>query len=136
LNLDHLIWIFAVIATVIGAGAFFRGEATTTRPMFSGRVTYIIDGDTLKMEGQEKRIRLFGLDAPEKDQRGYKQATSALMRIALNREITCEQMSIDKYGRIVGRCTRPDGKDITQLMIKSGTAKEFCRYSKGYYNGC
>ena len=136
MNFDHVIWVFVAIAAVIGAGVFFRSDPQTSRATFSGRVTYVYDGDTLKMQGQERRIRLFGLDAPEKGQNGHREATSALMKLVLDRQITCEQMTIDRYGRIVGRCVRSDGKDISKLMIQSGTAKEYCRYSRGEYGGC
>ena len=38
------------------------------------------------------------------------------------------ERDIDRYGRIVGQCFLPDGRDITAAMIASGTAREFCRY--------
>ena len=136
MTIDHIIWLAVGIIAVIGAGVFFRADATSSRPIVSGRVSYIVDGDTLKIEGVEKRIRLFGVDAPEKAEKGFQRAKNRLFDIAHGRQISCEQMAIDKYGRIVGRCFRSDGKDISKMMIDSGTAKEFCRYSKGYYGNC
>ena len=49
---------------------------------------------------------------------------------------TCRQRDIDRYRRIVGQCFLPDGRDITAAMIASGTAKEFCRFSRNHYRTC
>ena len=50
--------------------------------------------------------------------------------------LSCRQRDIDRYGRIVGQCFLPDGRDITAAMIASGTAQEFCRYSGNHYGTC
>jgi micrococcal nuclease len=49
---------------------------------------------------------------------------------------TCRKRDVDRYGRVVGQCLLPDGRDVTQLMIATGTAKEFCRYSRNHYGTC
>mgnify|MGYP001798134463 CR=1 FL=1 len=133
---DHLIWIFIGIASLIVGAFVFRSEAHTSRTVHKGVVSYVIDGDTLRIQGIERRIRLFGLDAPEKGEEGFRQATNALKDLTLDRPITCEEITIDRYNRIVGRCFNGKGQDITELMIKTGSAKEFCRYSKGHYGNC
>lgn len=133
---DLIIWLCAGIMAVIGVGFFFKSDTPKSRPFYTGIVSYVYDGDTLKIEGVEKRIRLFGLDAPEKGEKGAEAARNALIRLSLKRRITCTQIAIDRYGRIVGQCVLDDGRDLTRAMIDSGTAKEFCRYSKGEYGGC
>jgi micrococcal nuclease len=50
--------------------------------------------------------------------------------------LTCRQRDIDRYGRIVGQCFLPDGRDVTAAMIESGTAQEFCRFSRNHYRTC
>ena len=40
---------------------------------------------------------------------------------------------MDRYGRIVGRYSVPDGRDITAAMIATGTAGEYCRVSQNHY---
>ena len=132
---DTLIW-FAVIIAVIGAAFFFRNDSDAGKDTVSGRVRHIVDGDSLYIEGHKPQIRLWGVDAPEKDENGYNAAKSYLTRIAKGKRITCEIMDTDRYGRTVGRCTRKDGKQINRMMIESGRAQEYCRYSKGYYGHC
>jgi micrococcal nuclease len=50
--------------------------------------------------------------------------------------LTCRRRDIDRYGRIVGQRFLPDGRDITAVMIASGMAREFCRYSGNHYRTC
>ncbi len=99
-----------------------------------GVVTRIVDGDTLYIDGVETRIRLWGLDAPERGEKGGNRATRMLREIAHGQRVRCKEINIDHYGRIVGQCFLPDGGDLAALMIESGAAQEYLRYSGGYYS--
>jgi micrococcal nuclease len=103
---------------------------------FSGRVTRIVDGDTFWISSQDVRIRVWGLDAPETRDPGGAAATAELTRLIAAETLYCRQRDIDRYGRIVGQCFLPDGRDITAAMIASGTAREFCRFSRNHYGTC
>lgn len=103
---------------------------------FSGRVTRVTDGDTFRMSGVELAIRVWGLDAPERDEQGGSAATSTMRSLVDGQTLTCLIRDIDRYQRLVGQCFLPDGRDITAAMISSGTATEYCRYSGGYYGTC
>jgi endonuclease YncB( thermonuclease family) len=103
---------------------------------FTGRVTRVIDGDTFWISSADVRIRVWGLDAPESGRPGGSQATATLSNLISGQTLTCRQRDTDRYGRIVGQCFLPDGRDITAAMIASGTAREFCRYSGNLYRTC
>src|SRR5690348_9228691 len=69
------------------------------------------DGDTLLVG--EKKVRLFGVDAPEFDQscsRGGQawdcgaEAADALMRLATGKQVECISIGTDRYDRVLGRC--------------------------------
>jgi micrococcal nuclease len=77
-----------------------------------------------------------GLDAPETRDPGGAAATAALTRLIANQTLRCRQRDIDRYGRIVGQCFLPSGRDITAAMIASGTAREYCRFSRNHYGTC
>ena len=102
----------------------------------SARVSKITDGDTFTLSGTSRRIRIWGLDAPEKDETGGSLATDVLRDLISGKELDCLVRDIDRYGRIVGQCFLPDGRDITAEMIRSGVATEYCRFSKNYYGTC
>ena len=47
--------------------------------------------------------------------------------------LDCHVRDIDRYKRRVAQCFLPDGRDIGALMVASGLARDYTRYSKGYY---
>ena len=99
----------------------------------SGSVRYVVDGDSLYINGYEPQIRLWGVDAPESDERGFKDATETLKRLALKKAVTCQRVDTDQYGRTVARCFLNDGREVNAEMIASGTAVEYHHFSKGFY---
>ena len=102
----------------------------------TAKVSKVIDGDTFTLNGQSRRIRVWGLDAPERDEIGGSAATATMRALISGKELRCLIRDIDRYGRYVGQCVLPDGRDITAEMIRKGVASEFCRYSRGYYGTC
>ena len=100
------------------------------------RVTRVVDGDTFKLQGQTRSIRIWGLDAPERDKADGPAATAALRQLISGETVRCLIHDIDRYRRFVGQCFLPDGRDIAAEMIATGRSSEYCRYSKGYYGTC
>ena len=113
----------------------FAAPKQYERPkQYVGTVTRVVDGDTFYLNSVGTRIRLWGLDAPERSEKGGNAATRALREIAHGQRVTCKEIDIDRYDRIVGQCFLNDGGDVTALMIETGKAQEFVRYSGGYYS--
>lgn len=128
--------IAAVLAVTVAIGfAMKEGNAPLEPQKQRGRVGYVFDGDTVRLRGgQETILRLWGVDAPEKDEKGFSAAKTALEHIAENQPITFIEIDTDRYGRTVARLFLKDGREINRLMIESGAAKEYMRYSKGFYS--
>lgn len=103
---------------------------------YIGRCYRVIDGDILYIDGVKTQIRLWGVDAPEVDENNYAKATKTLVKFAKGETLKVLQVTTDKYGRIIGRCFLPDGREINELMIASGTTLEYCRFTKNYYGTC
>jgi micrococcal nuclease len=101
----------------------------------AGAVASVVDGDTFYLQGVETRIRLWGVDAPERNAPGAAEATEAFSNLVAGRTLDCEEMDRDRYARIVARCTLDDGRDIARVLIDIGAATEVLRYSGGYYGG-
>lgn len=95
-----------------------------------------IDGNTLKMDGTT--YRLWGIDAPELDQRCYPdgwraglEAARTLTAMTDRRPVTCEARTVDGYGRTVALC-RTGGRDIGAAMVVAGMALAATRGSDDY----
>lgn len=92
--------------------------------ILSGEVNSVIDGDTLDVSGIG-RIRLVGINTPEKDEQGYQEATDFLRSVSLGKvvEIDVDDDSPrDHYGRILGVVYIED-ENINARMLRSGHAE-------------
>lgn len=71
---------------------------------WQGRVVAVTDGDTIVVRderGNDVRVRLYGIDAPELHQRGGEQARAALLRMVMDRKVYLVTIDQDAYGRDV-----------------------------------
>jgi endonuclease YncB( thermonuclease family) len=98
----------------------------------------VIDGDTLEIAG--KRVRLFGIDAPEASQTCNRdgqrwacgEASSERLRGLIgNATLACSGAEVDVYGRLLAVCSL-DGADLNEEMVANGWAIAFRRYSDRY----
>lgn len=105
-------------------------------PIFEARVSKVLDGDTFTLKGEPRRIRIWGLEAPEWNDEGGSHATSTLRNLISGEYLRCAVVDVDRYGRLVAQCVQSDGSDIGAAMIASGAATEYCKYSGGYYGTC
>jgi endonuclease YncB( thermonuclease family) len=71
-----------------------------------GRVVKVADGDTITIvdnSGKKHRIRLGGIDAPEKDQPYGKESTQSLLELTSDKTVVIEYEKRDRYKRIIGK---------------------------------
>lgn len=104
---------------------------------YKGRAT-VVDGDTITVAGQ--RVRLWGIDAPESQQRCDRastayacgaESTRYLAALIGSQDVNCSVKTIDRYQRAVALCT-VEGRDIGGEMVSAGWALAFVRYSGDY----
>jgi len=79
----------------------------------------IIDGDTVWFEG--RKIRIWGIDAPEMGQQQGRAAKDELARLMTFRKMLVIPKDMDRYGRIVAQIHCGRG-DIGQIMVANGYA--------------
>ena len=99
----------------------------------------IVDGDTLRIGAH--RVRLYGIDAPERaqncdgaDRRPYPcgaAASAALTRMIGGARPDCAERDRDRYGRSVAVCSVA-GRDLNRAMVAAGWAVAYVRYSRDY----
>lgn len=128
---------FLLVALAIAAAVIGQPDAQAQQSgALEARVSKVLDGDTFTLSGESRRIRVWGLDAPEWDQPGGSAATATLRSLISGKTLHCAIRDVDRYGRLVGQCFLLDGRDIAAEMIRSGAATEYCRFSRGYYGTC
>lgn len=97
-----------------------------------------VDGDTLEVAG--KRVRLFGIDAPESDQTCRKDgtdwacghaATQQLAALVEGQRVECSGTGVDQYGRMLAVCTAGP-EELNQVMVEQGWAVAYRQYSGDY----
>lgn len=86
----------------------------------------VVDGDTIRLMvgGEKVRVRLLGVDAPEKGDCGAKEATARLQQLVTDSDhitIRTDPVagSTDRYNRILGY-VELDGKDVADTLISEG----------------
>lgn len=118
-----------------------------TRPALAeplkGVVVSIADGDTLTVLDSQRRqhkVRLSGIDAPEKAQSFGQKSKSALSALVFNREVEILGNKTDRYGRLVGKVMAADPNcnmpacpkmhDVNLMQVMSGMAWWYRDYAR------
>lgn len=107
----------------------------------NGHVVGIIDGDTFDLlteDRQKIRIRLHGIDCPERGQDFYQVCKKALSDLCFDRDVRVLVIEKDRNKRTVaevylpGNTTQlvpPDSQWVNLIMVRNGLAWHFTRYS-------
>ncbi len=107
----------------------------------------VVDGDTIKINS--KKIRLYGIDAPEKKQKCKKTyltisfmsftkdymcgelSTQKLIKKINKQKLNCNILDVDRYKRLIGECFKRN-TNLNSWMVSNGYAVAYRRYSKKY----
>ena len=107
----------------------------------------VVDGDTIKINS--KKIRLYGIDAPEKKQKCKKTyltisfmsftkdymcgevSTQKLIKKINKQKLNCNILDVDRYKRLIGECFKRN-INLNSWMVSNGYAVAYRKYSKKY----
>jgi endonuclease YncB( thermonuclease family) len=98
--------------------------------VLTGQVVGIADGDTITVldsGNRQHKIRLAGIDAPEKRQAFGERSRQNLAALVFNRTVTVEWDKLDRYGRTVGKIM-VNGIDANQAQVSAGMAWWYEKY--------
>ena len=98
----------------------------------SGIVIKVLDGDTYDLLLDDMttiRVRMEGIDAPEKGMPYSKKATQYLGEMCENRVIKINKNNIDRYGRVISYSYLDDGRELSREMLKAGYAWHYKEYN-------
>lgn len=131
----------AVISTSLLIGVAVGAQAEE----YKGAADRIVDGDTFWIcdDVACTKIRLCGIDAPERGDAGYSEATTALSDFLSDNFVHCIQVgggtpcdgrSAPTNGdRVVAQCMAA-GEDVASKLVNAGFACDWERFSGGYYS--
>ncbi|MCC9166921.1 thermonuclease family protein [Pontibacter harenae] len=109
-------------------------EAEEERPTTtaSDKVIGVKDGDTMELlqNGQSVTVRLYGVDAPEKNQDYGQRAKQFASDLVFGKEVQLIVHNKDRYGRTVGTIKLLDGRSLNEELVKNGFAWHYKAYSK------
>lgn len=112
------------------AAALTCAAPTALADFYTGRVVAVVDGDTvtvLDTARVQHRIRLSGIDAPEKRQPFGNVSRQHLGDLVFGRDVTVEYHKIDRYGRQLGKLLVAD-LDANLAQVRAGLAWHYKRY--------
>src|SRR2546422_9117216 len=98
---------------------------------FTGKVVGVTDGDTISVmhNGRAEKIRLHGIDCPEKGQAFGQRAKQFTSTLVFGKEVTVTVQDSDKYGRTIGEVTLLDGRVLNHELVKAGLAWWYRKYA-------
>ena len=117
-------------AGVVVVVAFAILSTATHAATFTGRIVGIADGDTLTLLDATKtqhKIRLAGIDSPEKSQPFGQHCKKSLSDLAYDRLATVESSKLDRYGRIIGKVL-VESQDVNLQQIRRGCGWHYKKY--------
>lgn len=100
---------------------------------FSDPVVGGLDGDTIEVlnNNRAERIRLSGIDCPEKGHAYGKRAKQATSELVFGKEVPLQAFGRDKYGRTIADVLLADGTNVNHTLVKDGWCWWYRKYAPG-----
>src|SRR5215467_12306386 len=100
---------------------------------FLGSVVSVLDGDTIEVlhNTRAERIRLSGIDCPEKGQAFGNRAKQAASALAFWKDVTLQTHGQDKYGRTLADVILRDGTNVNHTLVKDAWSWWYRKYVPG-----
>jgi endonuclease YncB( thermonuclease family) len=105
---------------------------TVNAETITGRVVGVADGDTITVldaDNVQHKIRLAGIDAPEKKQAFGNSSKESLSDLAFDKMVDVETSKRDRYGRQIGKVL-VDGRDVNLVQVERGMSWFYRQYQR------
>ena len=99
-------------------------DDTDCQAEFTGKCTYVTDGDTIEVDGLGK-IRMVGVNTPERGEDGYICSKRFVQKLCLDKEVSLDiddSKNTDRYGRYLA-VVIVDGKNLNEILLREGLAE-------------
>jgi len=100
-------------------------------PVLVGTVIKVVDGDTIdvQLSSGPIRVRLHGIDTPERGQPWGNESTAALAALVAGKDVAIEPFEQDRYERMIGIVFRGD-LNVNLELVKRGHAWAYRKYMR------
>lgn len=105
---------------------------TCNAATIEGRVVGVADGDTITVLDADKmqhKIRLSGIDAPEKKQPFGQRSKASLSALVFSKAVTVDTDKRDRYGREIGKVL-VNGVDVNLEQVQRGFTWHYKAYER------
>ena len=124
-----LLCALAVTAAILASS---RSPASSDSFTYRGTVTHVVDGDTVDVRlrsGGLERIRLLGINTPERGVCYSARATAHARQLALEKPVVLRgdatQATRDRHGRLLAYVLLPGGRDLGLELVAGGFARVY-----------
>jgi len=120
--MKKLIFIFPIFLFLIAAAP----------TLLTGKIVGVSDGDTvilLTAEKKQVKIRLSGVDCPEKNQAYGQKAKEFTYDMVIQMDVTVKTYGTDRYGRTLGDIILPSGNSLSNALVRNGLAWHYKKYN-------
>jgi micrococcal nuclease len=99
----------------------------------SGPVVSVLDGDTIEVlhNTRPERVRLSGIDCPEKGQAFGKRAKQAASELVFGKQVRLQTHGKDKYGRTLADVLLLDETNVNHALVRDGWCWWYQKYAPG-----
>ena len=121
-----------VLLTFVVGLTLAASSSSVSADTLVGKVVALSDGDTITvLDAQyvQHKIRLSGIDAPEKTQAFGTRAKELLSDLVFDQIVSVEYQKFDRYGRAIGKIL-VKGVDANLQLVKEGMAWHYKKYQK------
>lgn len=121
-----------LLALVLGASWSLSADTGS----FKGKCVLVLDGDTVEVlkNGKPVRIRLDGIDCPEKNEPFAEEAKAFTAALVHNKVVEVVEKEKDSYGRTVARIFA-GSTDVSVELLKAGLARHYRQFNKDWLLG-
>ncbi len=130
LNSRSILTLFIVIA--IACSCAEKKKKANHQVGTSGKIINVVDGDTYDLllpNDSTIRIRMAGIDAPERGMPFYKTSKRFLSNLCYLANVDFKKIDVDKDNRVVAFTYLGDSIELGQEMVRNGMAWHFTKYS-------
>jgi endonuclease YncB( thermonuclease family) len=109
------------------------GSAKAQSTNFTGPVVSVLDGDTIEVlhNTYPERVRLSGIDCPEKGQAFGTRAKQAASAFVFGKDVILQTHGQDKYRRTLADVFLLDGTNVNHELVKGGWCWWYRKYASG-----